>query len=112
MKSVIVTFRQYVVSLTIVLSLIAILDPLYSVGQEHPSLHGFITDPGSPTSFIVDGINITCTPDTVYTMSTEDKSAPDGEGRNRSGAVGSVGVGGAPRHFWGESVLFLGGGQK
>jgi hypothetical protein len=112
MKSVIVTFRQYVVPLTIVLSFIAIVDPLYSVGQEHPSLNGFITDPGSPTSFIVDGINITCTADTVYTMSTGNKSAADGVGSNRSGALGSVSVRGCPRHFLGESIAIVGERDK
>jgi hypothetical protein len=106
------TICQYAAPLTILLSFFAILDPLYSVAQEHPSLNGFVTDPGSPASFVVNGIDVTCTPVTQYTMVAENKSPVTNGESHTSGSAGSVGVKGCPQHFLGESVSIVGALNK
>src|SRR6202789_114327 len=90
------------------LSRFALLVPLYALAQQQPSLSGFVTDPGSPETFTMNGIRVICTSTTEYVKVNAAGSVDrGGEGKTFDTSENTGGKS-CPQHFLGESVTVFG----
>ncbi len=95
-----------------VITQFVLLIPLYAVAQQQPSLSGFVTDPGSPETFTMNSIRVTCTSATEYVMINSSGTVnSDVEVKNRDTSE-SGGVKSCPQHFLGDSVIVFGKFEK
>src|ERR1700735_2018501 len=90
------------------ISRLVLLAPLFAAAQQQSSLIGFVTDPGSPETFTMNGVRVTCTSTTRYVTANAAESVDRSMEVKNSDTRENIGVRSCPQHFLGESVTVFG----